>query len=579
MNLRIALAQNRIKKGKTADNLAQVEEICLKAYEDHADVLVLPRMCLSGYGLADDWFNQDLINSLDNYNDYLRKLSTPFTLIWGNVLVEDGHLYDGVFCAHKGKIIYKRAKRIIKPNNIYHEERYFETKNEKLETIEIEGHKLAILMLEEMFDDSIFQEALALKPEELIVLGHKYWTKDNENIVDQRIENLAGEYILPTIDYLNFVGLQNIGKSFYMNDGKSAVYENGRRVLTLSDDFTSDYALTCDRIHQYKPNCSKLLNCLVKSIEYFDEEMFDKKTKWIIGLSGGLDSSITAVILKLALGPERIVAYNLASQYNSKETKNNAKQLAEKLKIELRNGSISSVYDASIKTIQEYGYDDIDTLTKENIQARIRGHLLASFAQIEHGVIINNGNKVEVAMGYATLYGDTIGTFSPIGDLFKVELFKLAHEINAYFNDEIISERLLPKVNEYQMKWDMAPSAELRSQQTDPMKWYYHDLLIEYLLNAQNRVTDLLQSYIDGSIYNTELGLWLKFYHLDKGPTFIEDLEWVMKQLKFSTFKRLQMPPVLIVSEIGFGDGRIESQGLIDEAKLYQELKQRILTM
>ena len=578
MALKIALAQLRIQKGQITNNLSQIEEACLKACEDNADVLVLPSMCLCGYGLGDDWYDYGLVNELERYNEYLTSLSTTVNLAWGNVYLEDGDLYDGLFYASNGEMICKRAKKVFTPHNIYQEERYFKHCHAPIESFEINGTSFALVALEEIFDDQVFAEIMDVNPQQLIVLGHKYWTKESENYVDVRIKELSHKYLMPTINYLNSVGMQNIGKSIVMYDGKSAVYEDGNRVLTLSDDFQADYSLNTNCDHQVKPNRFKLLTCLVNMIQYFDEEVLPHDSKWIIGLSGGLDSSINAALMKLALGSDKIVAYNLASQYNSDETKDNAYLLAKKLKIELHNGSISDLYNATLETIKEFDYqEEPKTLVKENIQARLRGHLLATFAQIENGVIINNGNKVEIALGYATLYGDTIGVASPLGDLLKTDLFDLARDINTYYNDEIVPERLLPVVNDEEIVWEMAPSAELRDNQSDPMKWFYHDLLIDYLTDKRHSIIDFLKMYLDGSIYETPFGRWIKYYQLDDGAKFIEDLEWILRQMKMATFKRLQMPPILVVSNRGFGAMKLESQGMLEGSKTYQELKAQIL--
>lgn len=580
MALKIALAQLRIQKGQITNNLSQIEEICLKACEDNADVLVLPSMCLCGYGLGDDWHDYSLVSELERYNDYLKSLSTTVNLVWGNVYLEDGILYDGLFYASNGVMICKRAKKVFTPHNIYQEERYFKRCHAPIESFDINGTSFALVALEEIFDDAVFKEIMDINPQQLIVLGHKYWTRECENCVDVRIKELSKQYLMPTINYVNSVGMQNIGKSIVMYDGKSAVYEDGNRVLTLSDDFQPDYSLNTNCDHQVKPNRFKLLTCLVNMIQYFDEEVLPKGSKWIIGLSGGLDSSINAALMKLALGSDKIIAYNLASQYNSDETKDNARILAKKLKIELRDGSISDLYDSTLKTVKEFNYvEEPKTLVKENIQARLRGNLLSTFAQIENGVIINNGNKVEIALGYATLYGDTIGVASPLGDLLKTDLFDLAHDINNYYNDEIIPERLLPKIVDGEIIWEMAPSAELRDNQSDPMKWYYHDLLIDYIMDKNHSIIDLLKMYLDGSIYTSEFGQWIRYYHLDEGTKFIEDLEWILRQMKTATFKRLQMPPILVVSNHGFGASKLESQGMLEGTKTYQELKAQILAL
>ena len=143
--------------------------------------------------------------------------------------------------------------------------------------------------------------------------------------------------------------------------------------------------------------------------------MFKAKVKWIIGLSGGIDSALNAALLTMALGPNRILAYNLPSRYNSRKTIDNAQQIATKLGINLEVHSIENL----IKASKEIFTNPVSEAVEENIHARLRGHVLSTLAQTHGGVICNNGNKLEVALGYCTLYGDTIGALSPLGDLTK----------------------------------------------------------------------------------------------------------------------------------------------------------------
>ena len=290
---------------------------------------------------------------------------------------------------------------------------------------------------------------------------------------------------------------------------------------------------------------------------------------------------MNAALFAMAIGPERIRGYNMASRYNSETTINNARRLAEKLGIEIREGSIEKINEATKQVLDEYGYTgEKSSLTLENIQARVRGHLLSSFASVEKGVIINNGNKVELALGYLTLYGDSIGAFCPLADLTKVDLFSLAHEINDHFKDEVIPYNLLPEIRGDEIVWEMPPSAELKDNQLDPMKWFYHDYIINKLTEYPTaRIEDLMESYLDGSIYDTELGKWIRYYQLDEPRKFIEDLEWVLNTFNRNVFKRYQVPPVVMVSRGAFGNDFRESQLSCDRSDRYKELREKILNM
>ena len=205
-------------------------------------------------------------------------------------------------------------------------------------------------------------------------------------------------------------------------------------------------------------------------------------------------------------------------------------------------------------TPQDYGYPQAEGLALENIQARLRGHLLSSFASMEGGVIVNNGNKVEAALGYCTLYGDAIGALSPIADCTKVQLFDLAKQINAAFNREIIPANLLPQTQDGCLIWEFPPSAELKDDQRDPMKWFYHDWLISKLTEyPSGQAEEIMEDYLSGQAQSSEVGRWLTYYGLDDPRAFIDDLEWVLRTMQGAVFKRIQFPPLIMISRGAFG--------------------------
>ncbi|MCF0110777.1 MAG: NAD(+) synthase, partial [Erysipelotrichaceae bacterium] len=508
--------------------------------------------------------------------------------------------YNGEYVSHK-PMDGKHFKVLHPDYRVFDDTRYFLSALEYAHRFGIEKeqmvqpfewdykgeiHKIGIEICEDMWSKDYCIDPTALlmeKGAELIVsISASPWTLTKETSRDKRIkEHVRNNGSIVPFYYVNVCGMQNNGKNILMFDGMSTVYDRkGNRTFVLRDDFTSELGLITG-----KPFCHttdhKLLTCLVRSIQEFDKQILGYNPKWIIGLSGGLDSSVNAALLVMALGNKRVVGYNLATKYNSENTKSNAANLAEKLGIELRNGSITEAYQSTVNTVvSQYGYapEQLSTLVHENIQARTRGHLLSTFAQIENGVIMNNGNKVEVALGYATLYGDSIGAISPLGDLTKVQMFDIAHQINDRYGTEIVPERLLPVVGEDSITWEMAPSAELKDNQYDPMKWFYHDWLISRLTEYPGYHTeDIMQSYLDGSIYETEMGRWIRYYHLDEPKAFIEDLEWVLRQMRIAIFKRIQMPPIVMVTRGAFGMDYREVQGTFHPSLRYQQLKEAIL--
>ena len=388
---------------------------------------------------------------------------------------------------------------------------------------------------------------------------------------------------VPTI-VLRPVGMRNACKDVLAFDGGTKAFSaDGAVMASLRDDFEEDLALVQfaepNRVHE--PAGDKLLAALVKTLRRFDEHVLPWNPKWVIGLSGGLDSSVVAVLLTLAFGADRVVGYNLATRFNTDATKANAAGLAEALGIALRNGSIERLVEATAETASQYGYAGgaLSGLVLENVQARLRGHMLSTFAAMEGGVIANNGNRVENALGYATLYGDAIGALAPIGDLTKVRLFGLAHAINGDRGSAIIPENLLPRLTDGGYDWDTPPSAELAEGQVDPMKWFYHDWLVEQLLDGEGvdaAACDVMERYLSDRLAGCEVGKWVRFHGLDDPRAFADDLDWVLRSMRTSAYKRIQAPPAIRIASPASVAAAEEVQGEIEPSPRFRMLEARI---
>ncbi len=357
------------------------------------------------------------------------------------------------------------------------------------------------------------------------------------------------------------VGMRDDGKKVCALDGGSKVYgADGAVLSSLNDDFEEDFALVSlvNPGPEPKPCKDKLLKALLATIRRFDSQVLGAGPKWVIGLSGGLDSSVVAALLVMALGPDRVVGYNMATRYNSLATKANAAALAESLGIPLRNGSIEGLVVSLGNTLVQYGYppDALKGVLLENAQARTRGNLLSTFAAVEGGVVVNNGNRIESALGYATLYGDAIGALAPIGDVTKVQLFDISRAINQQLGFEAVPENLLPRETEDGYIWETMPSAELSNGQMDPMKWFYHDWLVGRLLgdggvehvDIDAAACDVMRRYLEDRLIGSEVGKWVTFYGLEDPGAFLADLDWVINGMSGSAFKRVQAPPYIALA-------------------------------
>ena len=619
--MNIAIAQMHIESANLQLNFTVMKQLIEEAKNKKADIIVFPEMCISGYLLQDKWLDHEFCMDVHSYNEKIKQLSQNIGIVFGNLYYDnieniaigrDGRKarFNTVLFAYNKQWVKREdnimcgihIKHLNPDYRIFDDSRYFlsglevsqrlkKTDNHILSPFVFEKDgvikKIGLQVCEDLWSNDYGIDATEFYANQntdfIINVSSSPYTLNKELARDKRIlqhANHIKEKMIPII-YVNACGMQNTGKNIVLFDGGSSVYDtNGKRVFSLNDRFKQELNYYDFNVNNNPLNDeTKLLDALTYAVQEIDKQMFNKKIKWIIGLSGGIDSCINACLLVKALGNERIIGYNMASNHNSLTTKNNARQLAQELGIELREGSIEILNQSTLKTMQMYHYNDTySSLVYENIQARIRGHLLSTFASIEGGVIINNANKIEVALGYCTLYGDCIGAFSPLGDLTKVQCFEIAKQCNDYFKKEVISTTLIPNFENGEFHWEMPPSAELKDAQLDPMKWYYHDFLIAHLQNYPTaHIETIMESYLDDSIYDNELGKWIKQYNLHHPQAFIEDLEWLLKTMQFATFKRIQMPPILLLSRGAYGSDYREAQLQFFTSEKYQLLKKKIL--
>lgn len=393
-----------------------------------------------------------------------------------------------------------------------------------------------------------------------------------------------GEHVAQPGIVLRPVGMLNEGSKVCAFDGATSVSAaDGTLLCRLRDDFEEDFTiLVMGRSGSVAGFCeNKLLTCLEKTLQRFDAQILPWGPTWVIGLSGGLDSSVCAALLVRAFGAERVAAYNLASTHNSSTTKANAASVAEALGLELHDGSITGLVDATASALDQLGFgsDALEGLVAENAQARIRGHLLSTAAALLNGVVVNNANRVEEALGYFTLYGDSIGALAPIGDLTKVRLLDLALTLNDVLGTEAIPTNLIPHETVAGYTWQTMPSAELADDQRDPMKWFYYDWLIEQLLDAPSLnegACAVLEGYLSGSLQVGPMGKWLRFYGLDNPATFLSDLDWVISSMQRTAFKRVQAPPCIKVASLASVYSHPVVQGELQLGERYELLKRAI---
>ena len=622
--MKIAMAQLNVKAGRSQPNLQRMHEMILDAKNQQADLIIFPEMSVPGYIVLDKWLQTSFRQEMAHANELIKSWSAGIGIIWGNIVVEefgeakvnrDGRpircnaalfACDGKYVARENGFmdgIY--VKHCMPDYRFFDDSRYF------MSGVEIAGlnHwditqfinpflfekngktvRIGLEICEDLWSKDYSIDPTALYIEQgvdfIVNISASPWTLRKELSRERRMAEhvaLQGNSMVPFI-YVNASGMQNSGKNVLMFDGDSTCYGiNGTPMVSCNDAFEEELCVfEMGEARSIQPTPSKLLEALIHGIAEFDQQIMGARFNWVIGLSGGIDSTINAVLLTLALGKDRIIGYNMASRYNRSTTISIARKLAQDLGIAFREGTIEDLVIATKRTTDTFGYDDkVQGMVLENVQARLRGHLLCTFAAIENAVICNNGNKVELALGYTTLYGDAIGALSPLGDLTKVQLFDIAREINLRCQKEIIPLSLLPVLqSDDRIEWEVPPSAELKDNQLDPMKWYYHDWLVRFMIEYPTRtVTDVMDLYLSGKWRDLPVAQWFIHYGMDNPAVFIEDLEWFMGLWTRSVFKRIQFPPILTISRGAFGNDFRESQLSDYRTMDYETKKAAILAL
>lgn len=364
--------------------------------------------------------------------------------------------------------------------------------------------------------------------------------------------------------YVNCVSVQNNGKNIVTFDGGSTVYDSDGDIVALAKKPYHEEILSID-VNNLPAKKSRPQGCKVAekhlAIQTALRSMF--KCKVVLGLSGGIDSAVDTALFVDALGADNVITVNMPTRYNSQLTKDNARLCAEALGVKYYVIPIEALADQKRETIKSYlamrdgkltSQVEVPQIVDENLQAKVRAiDILSNIAQIENGIYICNGNKVELAIGYFTLDADGRGAIAPIGDLTKEEVY----EMGKYLNEDVFKKQVIP-----QGAFDVVPSAELKDNQRDPIKVGYHCRIIEKMTNYHiASATTFMKWWLEGTLH-TNLGLTVNdlFAHgAVQGDTFVEDLKFILRRERNQVFKRVQGVPIIITSKTAYGYDRRES--------------------
>lgn len=533
--MKIALAQINPVIGDFNRNKTRILDNISKAKSMGADLVVFPELSICGYPPQDFLEFADFLRQCDETVMEIALHCNGIAAIVGsptkNPFVEGKDLFNSALLLHEGKIIGEAHKSLLPTYDIFDEYRYFEPARQ-FSCVEFKRAKIALTVCEDIWDieddlmyvHSPLVELAREKPDFAINISASPFSFTQAEKRKRVVTYWSKKYNIPHL-YVNFAGAQ----TELIFDGGSIVSNSSGKIVGEMAYFREDLQVfdteTINDIHFVENQTSKIeriyeaLVCGVR--DYFSKLRFEKA---VLGLSGGIDSALTAVIACDALGAENVHGLLMPSQYSSDHSISDAETLAKNLGMSYDIVPVKNIFEAYEKQLSPIFAGKPFDLTEENLQARIRGALLMAYSNKFHHILLNTSNKSENSVGYGTLYGDMCGGLGVLGDLYKMEVYELSHFINR--NGERIPQNSISK----------PPSAELRPDQKDS------DSLPEY---------DILDKILFEYIENR------------KGPREITAMGFdealvlrVLRLVNRAEFKRKQSAPILRISTKAFGHGR-----------------------
>ncbi len=534
--MKIFIAQINPTIGALSSNAALIDAAYREGVSAGAELVMVPELAVTGYPPRDLLDRAVFVDAALEVRDALVRQTGTTALIFGCVTRSESWcgkpLHNTAVVAQSGRILMQQHKALLPTYDVFDELRYFEPATSG-HVVEINGHRFGISICEDFwFDDEILGTKLYCQnpvdqlarqgAEAFLNISASPFNAGKRKARYELFSRIARRYDIPLV-YVNQVG----GNDELLFDGSSIVINAAGETVFCAPSFEEARSL----VHLGGPTCESVLAVpkdeeigrgLILGLRDYIRKCGFRDV--VVGLSGGIDSAVTAALAVESLGPENVTGIAMPSQFSSEHSLNDARGLAKNLGIAFHVVPIAEIYFPYEKAIDElFGEKKFDT-TNENVQARIRGNILMAWSNRTGALVLSTGNKSEMAVGYCTLYGDMAGGLALLGDVYKTMVYRVAKWINR--KREIIPQSTMTK----------APSAELRPNQTD------QDTLPPYeMLDA------ILKLYIE------------EWKEVDEIATAGFDRELVARILKMvdtNEFKRRQAAPTIRVSTKAFGNGR-----------------------
>ncbi|MEM6316468.1 MAG: NAD+ synthase [Bacteroidota bacterium] len=535
--MRIAVAQLNFHVGNFEGNLQKMLAAVETAKKQNADIVCFSELATTAYPPRDFVEFDDFIDQAEATVNKLAEAAQGIAIIVGSVsrnpVIEGKDLFNSAYFLADGKIKQVQHKALLPTYDIFDEYRYFEPATE-FNIVEYKGRRIALTICEDMWnlgnENPLYticpmDELMPQRPDFMINISASPFAYDHaQNRIDVLKANVD-RYKLPLF-YINHSGAQ----TEIVFDGGSIIMSPDGNVfeeLPYFEECIKTYELAevakGGKVSEQPKDKMRLIHdSIILGIkDYFGKLGFKRA---ILGLSGGIDSAVTAVLAARALGEDNVRAVLMPSEFSSDHSINDARDLAKNLGIQYDIIPIQKAYETFKELLYPHFLGTTFNIAEENIQARTRGVLLMAMSNKFGNILLNTSNKSEAAVGYGTLYGDMCGGLSVIADVYKTDVFALARYMNK--DGEVIPENTITK----------PPSAELRPDQKDS------DSLPDYAI-----LDEILFQYIEKQQGPKEI--------IKMG--FDEQLvRRILRLVNINEFKRYQTPPIIRVSSKAFGMGR-----------------------
>jgi NAD+ synthetase len=546
--MKVRLQQLNPVIGDLSGNKSLIIEALRSAEQAGIDLLILPEMCVTGYPAQDLLEINRFRDECYRINNELIDQSKSTALLFGSITPNEKEfgrkMYNSAILAKEGELLGLTHKTLLPTYDIFDDLRYFEP-NRDFQCMEFHGFKLGVTICEDIwYNENEVQyhtyetdPALNLKKAGADVIinisASPFTGTKHENRV-RMIQNHAKKLKLPVL-YSNQVGAH----TDIVFDGDSQAIDRDGNVIACTRAFepaSTDIELLsggdCRALDELPENdypgegSHRYFTAIKRGLQdYLKKTGITEKV--VLGLSGGIDSALVCALAVESLGADRVTAITMPTEFSSTGSVSDSQKLAKNLGIELIEIPIQPIFSTFREQLKPVFNDLPFGVAEENLQSRIRGSLLMTYANKFGHFLLPTGNKSEYAVGYATLYGDMNGALAIIGDLYKTEVYKLSNWLNReLYQEEIIPESILTK----------PPSAELRPDQKDS------DSLPDYEV-----LDDILYHYIElQKSYDQIIDLGHK-------PKIVRK---ITNLVDYNEFKRFQAAPILKLHSKSFGTGR-----------------------